>query len=118
MITCSSTAPISVQRGARAPPGRKHVGAVTFVQRSDSALRLNVHFHTLALDGVYVRSEAGPLDFHRLGEPTRADVERVAAWTHAGLLRVLARHGRSLEGIEHAPDPSDDGCAPVALADD
>jgi len=81
-----------------------HVGAVTFVQRSDSALRLNVHFHTLALDGVYVRSEAGALDFHRLGEPTRADVERVAAWTHAGLLRVLARHGRSLEGIEHAPD--------------
>ena len=66
-----------------------HVGAVTFVQRSDSALRLNVHFHTLALDGVYVRSEAGALDFHRLGEPTRADVERVAAWTHAGLLRVL-----------------------------
>ena len=71
---------------------------------ADSALRLNVHFHTLALDGVYVRSEAGALDFHRLGEPTRADVERVAAWTHAGLLRVLARHGRSLEGIEHAPD--------------
>jgi len=28
------------------------VGAVTVVQRSDSALRLNVHFHTLAADGV------------------------------------------------------------------
>ena len=32
-------------------------GAVTFVQRADGALRLNVHFHTLALDGVYVRDE-------------------------------------------------------------
>ena len=30
-------------------------GALTFIQRSDSSLRLNVHFHCLALDGVYVR---------------------------------------------------------------
>ncbi len=29
-----------------------HTGLVTFVQRSDGALRLNVHLHTLALDGV------------------------------------------------------------------
>ena len=28
-------------------------GAVTFIQRFGSALNLNVHFHTLALDGVY-----------------------------------------------------------------
>jgi len=31
-----------------------HVGAVTFVQRSDSALRLNVHFHTFAQCGARV----------------------------------------------------------------
>jgi hypothetical protein len=30
-------------------------GAVTVIQRFDSALRLNVHAHTLVLDGVYVR---------------------------------------------------------------
>jgi hypothetical protein len=35
------------------------VGAVTVVQRSDASLRLNPHFHTLALDGVYVRDEHG-----------------------------------------------------------
>ena len=35
------------------------VGALTFVQRGDSALRLNVHFHVMALDGVYVRGEDG-----------------------------------------------------------
>ena len=29
-----------------------HVGAVTFIQRSDSAFRLNVHAHSLFLDGV------------------------------------------------------------------
>jgi len=32
-----------------------HPGTVTMIQRFDSALRLNVHAHTLALDGVYVR---------------------------------------------------------------
>jgi hypothetical protein len=31
---------------------RAFTGAVAAVQRSDSALRLNVHFHVLALDGV------------------------------------------------------------------
>ena len=28
-------------------------GAVTFIQRFGSALNLNVHFHTLVLDGAY-----------------------------------------------------------------
>jgi hypothetical protein len=83
------------------------VGAVTFIQRSDSALRLNVHFHTLALDGVYVRDAQGALVFHALPPPSGDEVAEVAAWTHAGLLVVLERHGRSLEG------PSDQGDALV-----
>jgi len=80
-------------------------GALTFVQRADSALRLNPHFHILCLDGVYVRDEHGVLQFHPLGEPTAEEVAQVAAWTHAGLLRVLARHGRELDGVdEHTDD--------------
>jgi hypothetical protein len=75
------------------------------VQRADSALRLNVHFHTLALDGVYVRDEEGELQFRELGEPSTEEVVQVAAWTHASLLRVLKRHGRSLDGITDAVDP-------------
>jgi hypothetical protein len=31
---------------------RAFPAAVTFIRRFDSALRLNVHVHTLALDGV------------------------------------------------------------------
>ena len=80
------------------------VGAVTFVQRADSALRLNVHFHTLALDGVYVRDDDGQLQFCALSAPSTDDVAQVAAWTHAALLRVLERHGRTLEGVNDAPD--------------
>jgi len=52
-----------------AAPARHHlrsvrdaqVGAVTFVQRADSALRLDPHFRTSCLDGVYVRDEHGVL---------------------------------------------------------
>ncbi|MBX3252078.1 MAG: transposase [Myxococcales bacterium] len=54
---------------------------MTFIQRSDSALRLNVHFHTLALDGVYVRDAQGALVFHALPPPSGDEVAEVAAWT-------------------------------------
>ena len=79
------------------------IGAVTFVQRCDSALRLDVHFHTLALDGVYVRDESGALQFHRLPDPTPEEVVQVATWVHERLARVLERHGRSLDGHDDAP---------------
>ncbi len=46
-------------------------GAVNFIQRFDSALRLNVHFHALVLDGVFVesRNRSRPLWGTRHGEP-------------------------------------------------
>ena len=46
-----------------------HTGLVTFVPRSDGALRRNVHLHTLALDGVYVRNADGKLGLHALAPP-------------------------------------------------
>ncbi len=52
-------------------------GAVTFVQRFGDALDLNVHFHTLALDGVYVDCRQG-VRFRPLPPPTDAEIERVA----------------------------------------
>lgn len=73
------------------------VGAVAFVQRCDSSLRLNLHFHSLALDGVYVRGATGTLVFHALAAPTQEEVQQVAAWTHAGIERALRARGRSLD---------------------
>jgi hypothetical protein len=67
---------------------------------------LNVHFHCLVLDGVYVRDDDGELRFHELGAPTHEEITDVARWTHERLGRVLERHGRSLD--EGAPD---DGAA-------
>jgi Transposase zinc-binding domain/Putative transposase len=59
-------------------------GAVTFVQRFDSALRLNVHFHTLALDGVYVRDAcSAELRFMAMAAPTLEQIHDVAKRTEA-----------------------------------
>lgn len=80
------------------------IGAITFVQRGDSSLRLNVHFHTLALDGVYVRDATGVLRFHALPNPSPEHVSDVARWTHEQLVRVCERHGRSLDELDDATD--------------
>ncbi len=83
-------------------------GAVTFVQRSDSALRLNPHAHVIALDGVYMRAAAGALVFHALPAPSAQDVHDVAERTHARLVKVLAQHGRSLDAPDEG-EPAPDG---------
>jgi hypothetical protein len=51
-------------------------GSVTVVQRFGSALNLNLHFHILCLDGVYVR-EADGLRFVRDHPVT---TEEVGSW--------------------------------------
>ncbi|MFM9014726.1 MAG: transposase, partial [Gemmatimonadota bacterium] len=83
-----------------------------FVQRSDGALRLNVHLHVLALDGVYVRGPGGALAFHALPAPTREEVERVAARMHGRLARLCAKHG--VAGLE--PREASEEEAETALA--
>jgi hypothetical protein len=66
-----------------------HTGAVTFIQRFDSALRLNPHAHTLSLDGVYVRNDDGELTFHPLPPPSAAEVAEVAQATARRAVRLL-----------------------------
>jgi hypothetical protein len=73
-----------------------HTGTVTVVQRFDSSMRLNVHFHLLALDGVYVRQQDGALVWHSLATPTRAEVQDVAARTARCIQGILRAHGRSV----------------------
>jgi hypothetical protein len=64
-------------------------GAVTLIQRFGSALNLNVHFHMLVLDGVYIELPDGSLRFRWVRAPTSAEL--------AGLTQTLARRvGRFL----------------------
>jgi hypothetical protein len=65
-------------------------GAVTLIQRFGSALNLNVHFHMLFLDGIYLERPDGSLRFLWVKAPTNAEL--------AGLTQTLARRiGRFLE---------------------
>lgn len=54
-------------------------GAVTLIQRFGSALNLNVHFHMLFLDGVYIKDQSGKLHFQQLPKP---DIESLQALVH------------------------------------
>src|SRR5438128_5692777 len=48
-------------------------GMVTSVQRFGGAVNVHLHFHTLVLDGVFVREPDGTLRFHRPPPPPTKD---------------------------------------------
>ena len=58
------------REGVVASVDAAHAGAITFIQRFDSALRLNVHAHVIALDGVYVEESDDEARFVAAPEPT------------------------------------------------
>ena len=66
-----------------------HTGAVTLIQRFGSALNLNIHFHMLFLDGVYIDNWKGAW-FRWVKAPTSTELTQ--------LTQVIARRvGRFLE---------------------
>ena len=69
-------------------------GAVTAIQRANSDLRLNPHFHTLFLDGVYApdRDGRGRM-FHPAPGPRQQDIERLVERASLRILRFLQRRG-------------------------
>ena len=64
-----------------------YTGAVTLIQRFGSALNLNIHFHMLFLDGVYVQDRAGNFAFHYNKAPT---VEQLTELLHTISQRVAS----------------------------
>jgi hypothetical protein len=65
-------------------------GSVTFAQRFGSALNLNPHFHSLALDGVF---NARNNVFHPAPELADEDVKRIVKTVASRVLRLLERRG-------------------------
>jgi len=68
-------------------------GSVTVIQRVGSALNLNPHFHTLFLDGVFVRVSDGAVSFHPVGPITDEDVAQVLALVRTRVLDLLEGEG-------------------------
>ena len=88
------------RRGVKGAQG----GAVTVIQRFGGGLNLNVHFHTLVLDGVFAGTAGGSLEFHAADPPSDEDVARLLATVRRRVQRLLAR--RALDGgdASEAPD--------------
>ncbi|MBZ5641079.1 MAG: transposase, partial [Acidobacteriia bacterium] len=80
-------------------------GAVTFVQRFGDALNLNVHFHALALDGVFDADDPGELGFVPLDPPDDAEILRVARGFARRLASLLERRGLGVESDAGDTDP-------------
>jgi len=68
-------------------------GTVTVIQRFGGALNLNVHFHTLAVDGVFVREPNGSLRFVAAKAPTEEEVGALLGVIRTRVLRLLVRRG-------------------------
>jgi hypothetical protein len=80
---------------AGVPAGRS--GAVVIAQRFGGALNLNLHFHALAIDGVYSsagQSALAPPSFHAAPPLTDQDVVAVTTILHRRILRYLRQLGR------------------------
>jgi hypothetical protein len=80
-------------------------GMVTAVQRAGGALNVNVHFHTLVLDGVFTAGLEGALTFHPAPAPSDAEVAAALATIHQRVQRLLMRRG--LEPADDAMGPTD-----------
>ena len=85
----------------RAGVPRPRAGSVAFVQRFDSGLRLNVHFHVLWLDGVYgwEPGRKAPV-FAEQREVTDADVQQVVSRIRDRVMRALRNAGKWVDAGE------------------
>jgi hypothetical protein len=81
------------RRGRRRGLADPRTGTVTAIQRFGGGLNLHVHYHTLVLDGVFVRDDAGEAVFRPLPPPTDADVARILGTIARRVRRLLARRG-------------------------
>ena len=90
----------AVKGGVERP--QVHPGSVTFIQRFGSALNLNVHYHVVFLEGVYLdRTEAGLKPrFLKVEPPSDADIAEVLQKISRRVIRTLRQLGYLETGID------------------
>jgi len=71
--------------------GDAPTGAVTHVQRFGSSINLNVHYHSMRLDGAFTRDGQGRARFHPAPPPTREELGEVVRRVRRRALAWLAR---------------------------
>jgi hypothetical protein len=81
-------------------------GSVSTLQRFGGSINLNLHIHSLILDGVYADPEnTGTPTFHALPAPDDQEIARVTAAVAKRIVRLLTRRGLLAEAGQLAPDP-------------
>jgi hypothetical protein len=90
----------AVQRGLER--ATVHPGSVTFIQRFGSALNVNLHFHCVFLEGVYLdHTDEGRKPRFLAGEPpTDGDITTVLQKISRRVIRKLCRLGYLETGLE------------------
>ncbi|HCI2555410.1 TPA: IS91 family transposase, partial [Pseudomonas aeruginosa] len=94
-----------------------HTGAVTLIQRFGSALNLNLHFHMLFLDGVYVERGDGRIRFRWVKAPLSVELTHLADTIARRVGRYLERQGLLERDAENSylagEDPDEDPMSSV-----
>jgi len=77
-------------------------GAVTLIQRFGSALNLNIHFHMIFLDGVYVPVEGAVPVFRHVPAPTGTELQELVQQIAVRIDKVLEQQGLIERDMENA----------------
>jgi hypothetical protein len=85
-------------------------GGVTAIQRFGGALNLNVHFHTLIPDGVFLAEGDGPAHFFPVPQPRDEDVAAI-------LVRIVRRTAKVIVGFDEDLDSEADALAALQAAE-
>jgi Putative transposase len=92
------------KRARRAGASEPRAGAVTFVQRFGGALNLNVHFHCLVPDGVFVSEAEETIRFVPLPGPTDDEVRDVLGRIAERLRKLLRPRADAGQTDARVPD--------------
>lgn len=68
-------------------------GAVTLVQRFGSSVNLNIHYHMIFLDGIYVENKHGGLRFKRCKAPSHETLQQLVHRISHRVARYLEKQG-------------------------
>ena len=79
-----------------------HTGAVTLIQRFGSALNLNIHFHMIFLDGVFVPVDGAQPVFRQVPAPSATELAALVQQIAERIGKTLQRRGLIECDLENA----------------
>ncbi len=79
-------------------------GSITAIQRFSSNLKLNIHFHSIFVEGVYKEEENGVLSFHKIRPPSDDEIAFVLTNVTNKIVALLRKLGFLKENVDDDSD--------------